>query len=227
MPRRPLTCTNQFPYHVTSRSNNREWFYLPIEKVWQISCAAVFSVSEKYRVNTYSFVLLSNHFHWMLETPMNNLGDVMRDFLTQVSKDIQRHSGRINHIFGARYKWSILDSPYSVAYVQKYILRNPVRAGLSDLVESYRFSSLTNGDALPMASGVGSLWTAVPKRKSDLLAWLNAPTAKDLETQIAKALRKEFFKFSTDNVNQKAIRALRGSYAIEPPDRFFSSLMGD
>ncbi|MBM4316624.1 MAG: hypothetical protein FJ116_04000 [Deltaproteobacteria bacterium] len=212
MPRRPLILTNKFPYHVTSRSNNKEWFYIPTEEVWNIFSSCLLKVAQDYRVHHFAFVLMSNHFHLILETPCENLGDVMRDLLTNISKNIQKPANRINHVFGGRYKWSLLDSPYATAYVLKYVLRNPIRAGVVERAENYPFSSLALDTELPMVSGFNSLWSMVPKDRNDLLAWINKPTAVPLEKQISFGLRKAKFQFSTDNNKQKAIRTLESTY---------------
>lgn len=37
MSRKILIKTNELSYHVLNRSNNQEWFYLPIEEVWALS----------------------------------------------------------------------------------------------------------------------------------------------------------------------------------------------
>ncbi len=212
MPRRPLTLTNRFPYHVTSRSNNKEWFYIPTEEVWSIFSEALSKVVNDYQVHIFAFVLMSNHFHLILETPQSNLGDVMRNLLTAVSKGIQRPAQRINHVFGGRYKWSLLDTVYSTAYVLKYVLRNPVRAGISETVESYPFSSLNLNSTMPIVSGIGPMWSTVPKARIEILNWLNLPAQPALEGQIGLGLRRSKFEFSKDNNHQKLIRALAHSY---------------
>jgi putative transposase len=230
MPRRPLILSDQFPYHVTSRSNNKEWFLLPLEEAWPIFARFLREVNEKYLAHIYAFVLMSNHFHLILSTPQNNLGDVMRDFLTGVSKQIQQRTGRINHVFGARYKWTLLDSAYSVGYVTKYVFRNPVRAGICRDCGDYEYSSLNlkNSRLLPLVSGVGALWQSVPHERSRLLTWLNEESPKEAEKQIALGLRRARFQFSKDNTNQAAVRLLEESYGIDlKRDRYLSSLKGD
>jgi len=157
---------------------------------------------------------MSNHFHLILETPHANLGDVMRTLLTGISKEIQRQSGRINHVFGDRYRWSILRTASSAAYVYKYVLRNPVRAGIVNNLENYRFTSwpFESAKCLPIADGVGPLWNQVPKPLSRRLAWLNQPTEKELEIEITQALKRTYFNFSKDNAKQRAIRDLMDKY---------------
>ena len=214
MPRRPLTLNNRLAYHVTSRSNNQDWFYLPIQQCWYVFQASLNAIVEKYQVHAYSFVLMSNHFHLILSTPFANLGDVMRDFLTFTSKRIQSKVNRKNHVFGARYKWSLLDSEHAVGYVTKYLLRNPVRAGVCNRVEEYLYSSL-NRQGLPLVCGFDPYWRAVPRGRESLLNWLNQPTAKELEMLIAQGLRREVFAFSKDNGKQRLVRALQSVYGIE------------
>jgi putative transposase len=212
MPRRTLFLTDKFPYHVTSRSNNKEWFYIPINEVWHIFHEGLSKVVSDYQVHIFAFVLMSNHFHLILETPQSNLGHIMRDLLTFVSKKIQRSALRINHVFGGRYKWSLLDSSFATAYVFKYVLRNPVRAAMVQQVEDYPYSSVHPNSDLPMVSGMGPLWAMIPKSKELSLQWLNSPTASYLEQQITLGLKRPKFEFSKDNVQQKSIRELTAIY---------------
>ncbi|MFM8269499.1 MAG: transposase [Pseudomonadota bacterium] len=214
MPRRPLFLTNNFPYHVTSRSNNKEWFYIPIHEVWEIFNEGLLKIVTAYEVHIFAFVLMSNHFHLILETPRENIGDVMRDLLTFVSKRIQKSAQRINHVFGTRYKWTLLDSPYANAYVLKYVLRNPVRAGMIKRIEDYSFSSAHLNSRLPIVSGVGPLWSLIPKERGEWLRWLNVNTDAVLEKQIHLGLRRFQFEFSKDNKQQKAIRELEANYLL-------------
>jgi putative transposase len=231
MPRKPLFLTEDFPYHVTSRSNNKEWFYLPLEQCWEIFSRNLQYLAQVHEVNLYAFVLMSNHFHLLLSTPHRNLGDVMRDFLTIISKSVLRKTERSNHVFGARHKWSVLESSQSVAYVMKYILRNPIRAGICSNVEDYRYSSIHSQIGrreLPLVSGIGPQWDDVPKDREALLEWLNQPSPKELEKQITIGLRRSPFQFSTSNSSQKAIRQLKLHYDPRPlDDRYLSGPKGD
>lgn len=212
MPRRPLLLTNKFPYHVTSRSNNKEWFYIPISDAWHVFHEGLEKIVSDYQVHIYAFVLMSNHFHLILETPQSNLGHVMRDLLTFVSKKIQRSALRINHVFGGRYKWSLLDSAYATAYVLKYVLRNPVRADMVGRVEDYPYSSANQSSTLPLVSGIGPLWAMTPTARAVCLEWLNSPAAVSLERQISLGLKRSKFEFSKDNVQQKSVRELTAIY---------------
>lgn len=144
MPRRPLIRTNLYPYHVTSRSNNREWFYLPSEELWPIFIKNLDETTRKFQLEIYSFVLMNNHFHLLVKTPMSNLDKAMQHFIHSLSLNIGTVSGRINRIFGGRYKWSLIQNQKHFFNVYRYIYQNPIRAGICSLVENYSYCSLNS-----------------------------------------------------------------------------------
>jgi len=215
MARKPLIRSSTHPYHVFNRSNNKDSFYLPPEKIWPIFSHYLVEASTRYRSIIWAFVQMSNHFHLLVSTPRENLDAMMRYFQTEVCREIQRQSGRINHIFGTRYKWSLLADPSAVGYVYKYICRNPVRAGMCESVQDYEYSSLNQ--PFPTADGIGPLWTYVPKSFPKRLEWLNQPTPKEQEQLIRKALRRSRYKFTTNNTHQKLLRQLQHSYGVGTP----------
>ena len=141
MARRPLIITRTRPYHITNRSNNREWFYVPLEDAWKIFASVLSRCADIYKTEIRSFVLMSNHYHLMAVTPLGNLSATVRYLQTETCRAIQRKCSRINHIFGGRYKWSALLTDSAVAYAYKYLSRNPVASGVSTRVEDYRYGS--------------------------------------------------------------------------------------
>ncbi len=179
MPRPKLIRSDRFAYHVYVRSNNKEWFYIPIEECWRILLIALNRIPDRYRPEVHALVLMSNHLHMILSAPNRNLDAIMMYFLSDATRWIQNSSGRINHIFGGRYGWSLLEGPQALAYAYKYIYRNPVRAGLCDRVEDYPFSTLNTTSATRMVEGFGPYWRLIPRNFEDRLAWLNKPTPKE------------------------------------------------
>src|SRR5581483_5588273 len=103
MARKNLYRSSVHPYHVTARSNNGEWFYIPTLEAWNIFVECAFAISVAYGAKIHAFVLMSNHFHLLVSTPDSNLDDVMQYFLREAGKLINLKAKRINHIFGGRY----------------------------------------------------------------------------------------------------------------------------
>ncbi|MBF0206849.1 MAG: transposase [Oligoflexia bacterium] len=142
MPRKNLIKTNEFHYHITSRSNNKEWFHLPIYQVWDYSLQSMELAYNKHKVEICAFVLMKNHYHLLLKTPELNIDKFMYEFNKQLSKKIRKTSNRINHVFGGRYRWSIIDNEKYFYQVLKYIYLNPVKCGEVSSAETYPYSTL-------------------------------------------------------------------------------------
>ena len=138
----------------------------------------------------------------------------MRYFLTESSRRIVRGSGRINHVFGARYKWSWLPGSYELAYVYKYILRSPVRAGIVEAVEDYRYSTLRYliEGRTQIALSEGLQWKQLPQGWAERRVWLNQPTPKEKESLVKLAVRRSTFAFSRDRKVALRVKKLDREY---------------
>lgn len=133
---------NHFPYHVYLRSNNKDWFKIPLYKLWDISYDCFEYALEKAPVHLHCFVLMGNHYHMLLTTPNNDLDQFMYHFNGRLSREIRKFSSAENHKFGSRYKWSIVETQSYLHNIYRYIYQNPVRAGLCQLCSDYPYSSL-------------------------------------------------------------------------------------
>jgi REP element-mobilizing transposase RayT len=94
----------------------------------------------------HAYVLMSNHYHWLLETPRPNLVAGMRWFQSCFTARYNRRHRKVGHLFQGRYKAMLVEagSGYFAA-VADYIHLNPARAGLigrGGRLKSHRWSSL-------------------------------------------------------------------------------------
>ncbi|WP_413582915.1 transposase [Bdellovibrio sp. HCB288] len=192
MARKKVLYTHELPYHVMARSNNKEWFYLPIKECWYIFQDAIKKTQQKYGLNIYAFVLMDNHYHMLVQcSDKFTLGETMNYLQKTVSKAINKKAGRINHVFGGPYKPTLVKEPESFASVYKYILRNPIKAGLANHVEDYRFSTLnTPGIEL---SPENEWFATMPNDRSN---WLNIDFEAERYLAINRALKRTDFKIA-------------------------------
>lgn len=142
MPRKLTMRTNLFPYHVTSRSNHQEWFALPMSDVWEIAVTALKHANSKHPIILHAFVLMSNHYHLVLETPEANIDRFMYEFNKSFSLEMRKRTGKINRMFGGRYKWSVITEESYYLNVIKYVFTNPLRAQVVHDVRLYPYSTL-------------------------------------------------------------------------------------
>ena len=142
MPRTNLIRTNLHPYHIYIRCNNREWFDVPIGTVWDILLESLTLAYEKYPVHLQAFVLMANHYHGLVWTPNSDLDKFMYVLNSEISKRLRKRTGRINRIFGDRYKWSLIKDEKYHQNVLRYIYQNPLKVDVVKKCEDYTYSTL-------------------------------------------------------------------------------------
>jgi len=126
---RPLRI--QYPgalYHVTNRGNERK----PIFKddTDRLQFLKILSESmSTYNIRLYSFVLMTNHYHLQVETPLGNLSECMRHFNITYTSFFNRRHKRVGHLYQGRYKSILVDKDAYFAMVSRYIHLNPVKVG--------------------------------------------------------------------------------------------------
>ncbi len=219
MPRARLIETKVFPYHLCARSNNKDWFYLPTQEAWGILTDLLNVVVLKYQIRLHAVVLMSNHFHAIASTPQYSLGDPMLYLMREFSREVNRRTGRINHVFGGPYKWSLIDHRRYYEHVLKYVLRNPVDAGICRRVEEYKYSSIHSvlraPDAeLPIADSIFERRSVMDLKLSVNLAWLNQAYALEERECVRRALKRARFKLRNTNLRASLSRRL-----ANPPKR--------
>ncbi len=198
MPRRIVELSDHFPYHICARTNNRDWFEIPLSTVFCICANVLRKTVQRYEIEVHLFLLMSNHYHMLVSTPQSNISKSMRYFMTETSRSVARSSNRINRIFGARYHWTIIRSSEHFAFAYKYICRNPVRANITERVESYNWSLLNSNHEQFRSiiknnrQGFGEY---IPGNYYEQVRWLNHEDGKEHELSVRKALKKHEFRF--------------------------------
>jgi putative transposase len=189
MPRPLLIRTDVLPYHVTSRCNNKDFFPIPMENVWKIMLRELKKEIKDNNLCIHAFVLMGNHFHLLCHTPKANLDTIMSRFLRSTSIKINTRGEKINHMWGGRYKWSLIDSQHYYFQVYRYIYQNPLRAGLCETVEDYSFSSLRSSNL--------KIERFFPSQdKTSELLWLNERYRAEDQDVIRLGLRKYKFEIA-------------------------------
>lgn len=197
MPRPTLIRSEQHPYHVTARCNNKDFFPIPLREVWEISLQELVTLERNFLIQVHAFVLMGNHFHLLCRTPKANLDLAMHSFQRNVAIKVLSRSKKDNHLWGSRYKWSLIanQSYYYQAY--RYILQNPMRANIVDRVEKYPFSTLNTFVPFALHDNLGLRMGSTKA----LYEWLNQKLNQEDQRLIQLGLRKSQF-----DVNKKKIR---------------------
>jgi len=105
------------------------------------------ALPERYGAQAHGYVLMSNHYHLLLETPEANLVAGMKWLQGTYTQRFNSTHKRQGHLFQGRYKSLLIDPEESEYFriASDYIHLNPVRAHLLDMenkdLSDYRWSS--------------------------------------------------------------------------------------
>ena len=104
-------------------------------------CLTAERVRKRHGWDVLAYVLMSNHYHLLLQIGERGLSDGMHDLNHSYAVTFNARHGRINHVFGKRFWNRELTTDSSLQAAARYIVQNPRRAGLVAGLEDYPWSS--------------------------------------------------------------------------------------
>jgi REP element-mobilizing transposase RayT len=99
------------------------------------------STAVRLRWRIFVYCLMANHYHLGIETADASLAQGMRNINGWYSQWFNRRHGRVGHLFQARYKAILVERPGYLLELTRYIVLNPVRAGLCARASDWPWSS--------------------------------------------------------------------------------------
>ncbi|GJL61464.1 MAG: transposase [Nitrospirales bacterium] len=93
------------------------------------------------RWRCYAYCLMDNHYHLLLETPEGNLSRGMRRLNSVYTQTFNRRHQQAGHVLHGRFKSILVEKHVYLLELCRYIVLNPVRAGLVRNVHEWKWSS--------------------------------------------------------------------------------------
>jgi len=155
-------------YHITSRGDRQEDIYEDDDDR-KTFLFVLESVCETYNWVCHAYCLMSNHYHLLIETPDANLSRGMRQLNGVYTQAFNRAHGRVGHVFQGRYKAIMVEKENYLLELSRYIVLNPVRAGMVTSPGDWQWSSYRAivGEAnAPAYLNIEWVLAAFAKRKS-------------------------------------------------------------
>ena len=127
-------------YHLTSRGNAREDIYLDETDRGQF-LSVLSETVKRYNWLCHAYCLMSNHYHLLVETPDPNLSLGMRHLNGVYTQTFNRRHHRTGHVFQGRFKSIIVERGPHLLELCRYIVLNPVKAGMVEQPGKWKWSS--------------------------------------------------------------------------------------
>lgn len=130
-------------YHFTCRGNARSCIFNDKHDRKEF-LKILRSSLEKYSVKLHGYVLMNNHFHFLLHTPFGNLTRFAQRFNTTYTVYYNRRHKRVGHLYQGRYKAILVQKESYLLELIRYLHLNPVKiqkikkSGISIQLENLR-----------------------------------------------------------------------------------------
>lgn len=127
-------------YHVMNRGRRGEAVFAGKDDYLQFMNLLKETV-ELWNLRIAAYCLMENHYHLLVQTPDANISRCMRHLNGVYTQRFNRRHGCDGQLFRGRYKAILVDADSYLLHLVRYIHRNPLRAGLTDKLDRYVWSS--------------------------------------------------------------------------------------
>lgn len=163
---------HKLTFHITGKTTDESWFKKPISHVWEKSIKDLTRSYLCYHGDIISFVLMSNHYHLLLKIQKSRLKSFLKE---------------LNSEGFSQYKVQVIKNRKYLLNTYKYIYQNPKRAGITNRIENYPYSTmfyLSRGknflcpifDRFGVSDEFKLQWLNRPIHETEILEIKKAPT---------------------------------------------------
>lgn len=141
MARLPRLAAAGFPHHVIQRGNDRQTVFRE-DADYARYRGWLREVAAAHGLLVHAYVLMPNHVHLLATPPTGDaLSRVMQSLGRRYVRWFNDKYGRSGTLWEGRFRSTVIDADRYLLACSRYIELNPVRAGIVDSPELYRWSS--------------------------------------------------------------------------------------
>lgn len=141
MPRKLRVQVPEVIYHVGSRGVDRRPIFDVVENDRIYFLVLLERVVRKYGWVCHAYCLMGNHFHLLVETPHANIAAGMQYLKGRYATWFNEECERVGALFERRYFGELVETENHAYELARYIVLNPVRAGLCDHPRDWDWSN--------------------------------------------------------------------------------------
>jgi REP-associated tyrosine transposase len=140
MGRAPRTLPPGVIAHITNRAvGGQEIFATDLDRSLFLGLVSAQVRAREW--NCHAFCVMSTHYHLLLQAPRGDLSDGMAAIGGGYAKMFNRANDRYGPVFQGRFRSVPVVEHAHILELARYIALNPVRAGIVDRPELWRWSS--------------------------------------------------------------------------------------
>ena len=147
MARTARVLENKGYLHVITRGNAQQIIFED-DQDYGYYLKLIREYASENNITICAYCLMTNHVHLLIHYEDKNVATFMHKVGISYSNYFNKKYDRTGHVFQGRYKSEIIDNEQYFLTVNRYILQNPVKAGLSKNVDykwnSYDISAIQN-----------------------------------------------------------------------------------
>lgn len=140
MPRKAREKSESGIYHVMMRGINRQSIFED-EEDYEKFIETIRRYKEKCGYEIFAYCLMGNHVHLLLKVGQEPLEQIMRRICGSYVYWYNWKYQRLGNLFQDRFKSEVVENDTYFLIVQRYIHQNPIKAGLVNKIEQYKWSS--------------------------------------------------------------------------------------
>ena len=127
-------------YHITSRGDRREAINRAADdrEAW---LEVLGNVCARFNWVLYAYCQMTNHYHVLVETIDGNLSRGMRQLNGRYTQRFNRRHSLVGHVLQGRYKAILVQKETYLLELTRYVVLNPLRAGVVNQPEDWPWSS--------------------------------------------------------------------------------------
>lgn len=140
MPRTARAKSSSGIYHLMLRGINRQDLFEEDEDRRKfVETLGRYKPLSKYEI--YAYCLMSNHVHLLLKENEDPIATIIKRISGSYVLWYNKKYSRCGHLFQERFKSEVVETDSYFLTVLRYIHQNPLKAGITNQVESFRWSS--------------------------------------------------------------------------------------
>lgn len=140
MPRHQQILSKTGMYHVMMRGNERKNLFLD-EEDKQRFLETLFAKKKETGFSLLIYCLMDNHVHLVIQEGQESLATTMKRINANYVYYFNQKYNRVGHLFQDRFKSETIEDERYMMAVTRYIHNNPIKAGIVEKPEDYKWSS--------------------------------------------------------------------------------------